>query len=488
MIKKNLFYNSLLSVSQFVFPLITFPYSSRILGPAGMGSVNFIDSFTQYFILFSALGIPLYGVREISKRKDQPAELAAVFNQIMLIHFVATCIFSIVFLTFSILTPALHAHLNIVGVGILMMFANVFMIEWFFQGIEKFRYITIRALIVRTLSVVFLFVFLKPGSDPVIYYGISASGFIITAALNMFFLSKTVKVRFIKSGLKQHLKPLSIILGSTLAVSVYLLMDNIILGFIKGNTAVGIYSTAVRIVKIPFAIIAAISSVIVPQVSKAYRDSDTAKIKLLIHKSFSFICVLGIPIAAGLFISSSFLVQKFAGNKFLGSILPVQILSPVILLVGLNNILGFQILTPFGKEKYLLRAVIIGMFFSLGLNLCLIPWLSFTGAAITNLLTECVVTFFCYIYVSKFISFDYDLKVIFQSIIGAGVFFPIAYLVRKAPVSTDLREIMVILSCGLFYVLYVWFFLKNSYVSNFKQLISQRLFSTKPALFNDYSK
>ena len=105
MLKKNLFYNALLSISQFIFPLITFPYSSRILGPSGIGSVNFIDSFTQYFLLFSALGIPVYGVREISKRKSHPADLAKLFNEILFIHLVSTILFSVIYLLFALLTP-----------------------------------------------------------------------------------------------------------------------------------------------------------------------------------------------------------------------------------------------------------------------------------------------------------------------------------------------------------------------------------------------
>jgi O-antigen/teichoic acid export membrane protein len=475
MIKRNLFYNSLLSITQFIFPLITFPYSSRILGPGGIGSVNFIDSFTQYFILFSALGIPLYGVREVAKYRNQPSELSRVFSEILLIHLVSTCIFSVIYITCALTIPTLKAHLSIVWVGIIMLFSNFFLIEWFFQGIENFKYITTRALIVRVLSVIFLFVFLKPGADPVVYYAISASGLVITSILNMFFLRRHLTFKFRHFNFKEHLKPLSIILGSTLAVSVYLLMDNIILGFIKNENAVGIYSTAVRIVKIPFAVIVAISTVIIPQVSMAYSENDIEKVKLLIHKSFSFICLFGIPIAAGIYISSSFLVHNFAGNKFSGSIVPVRILSPVIILVGLNNIFGFQILTPIGKEKFLLRAVVIGMFVSLTLNLCLIPLFSYIGAAVTNLLTEAIVTLFCYIFVRKYITIKFDLTIFLQCTLGAAFFFIIAFLIRGTSISFNFREIIIIISCIIFYSVYTWFFINNIYVLNFKQMIISRI-------------
>lgn len=477
MIKKNLFYNALLAVSQFIFPLITFPYSSRILGPNGIGSVNFIDSFTQYFLLFSALGVPLYGVREIAGSRDNPEKLAKIFNEILLIHLISTCIFSVIYVGLALSVQELRGHMDMVAVGVLIMFSNVFLIEWFYQGIENFSYITARSLIVRTLSVIFLFAFLKPGSNPIIYYLISASGYYVTSILNMFYIKKHVKIKLSKLNLRDHLKPLVIILSSTLAVSVYLLMDNIILGFIKDEKAVGFYSTAIRIVKIPFTIIVAISSVIIPQVSQAFKNNDEDKIRLLIHKSFSFICLFGIPITAGIFISASFLVHKFAGEKFTESIVLVQILSPIILLVGLNNIFGFQILTPMGKEKYLLWAVIIGMIFSVTVNLLLIPVLSYKGAAITNLLTECIVTIACYLYVSRFFKVWFNLKVALQCTFGAALFFPIAYLIRSMHLNYNITEIGIIFICGIFYVVYVNVFMNNEYVISFKQSVFNKFSS-----------
>jgi O-antigen/teichoic acid export membrane protein len=311
----------------------------------------------------------------------------------------------------------------------------------------------------------------------VVYYLISASSFYVTSAFNIFFLKKHVKISFSRPNLKAHLMPLIIILSSTLAVSVYLLMDNIILGFIKNDTAVGIYSTAIRIVKIPFTIIVAISSVIVPQVSQAFHDGDVEKIRLLIHKSFSFICLCGIPIAVGIFISSAFLVHKFAGDRFSDAIIPVRILSPVILLVGLNNILGFQILTPIGKEKYLLSAVAIGMCFSLILNIILIPFFSYMGAAITNLLTECVVTLVCYLFVGRFIKIWFNIKIALQCAVGASFFFPIAYTIRSLHLNYNVTEICVIITCTVFYGLYINFFIKNEYVINFKQAVFNKVLS-----------
>jgi O-antigen/teichoic acid export membrane protein len=475
MLKKNLIFNSLLSVSQFIFPLITFPYSSRILGPAGIGSVNIIDRFTQYFLLFSALGIPLYGVREIARRKNDHEERNKIFNEIITIHIICTCLFAAIYITAAFFIPVLKSHFHLVLLGIVIMFSNIFMIEWFFQGIEQFRFLTIRSLTVRVLSIVFLFVFLRPGSSPVMYYGITAASYAINASLNIVFLRKHAKLGLVTSGFRQHIKPLTIILGSSLAVSVYVLMDNIILGFFKGEIAVGIYSTSVRIVKIPFAIIVAISTVIIPQVSRAFSENNEEEAKQLIHKSFTLICLTCIPVSIGMFLSSGFLVQSFAGPKFVAASIPLEILSPIIMLVALNNIFGFQVLTPLGKEKLLLRAVVIGMVFSISANLFVIPLLSYTGAALVNLLTEVIVTIACYVYMRRYSKVALDVKVFLQCLAGALLFIPVAFLVKDINASYIIQQISLIVICVVIYVVYVWFFVRNVYLENFKVEVLKKI-------------
>lgn len=462
-------------MGQFVFPLITFPYSSRILGPDGIGSVNFIDSFTQYFLLFSSLGIPIYGIREVARRKDHPEELNKLVSEIFSIHIVSTIIFSIIYLVAALSIPALRSNIEIVFVGIGVMFFSTLGCEWFFQGIEKFGYITGRALILRVLSIIFLFVFLHKDSPPVIYYVIGATPAFLGGILNQYNLNKKINLKLTTVALKKHIKPLLFILSSTLAVSVYLLLDNIILGLMKGDAAVGIYSTALKIVRIPMAIIGAMSAAIVPAITRAFSMHDNEKVAVLIQKSFSFVCVAIIPIAFGMIISSSFLVETFAGKKFEASEFSLKTLSPVILLIGLNNIFGVQLLTPLGKEKFFFIAVSGGMVCSIVLNLFLIPSFSFVGAAITNLCTEVVVTLLCFYFVRKYIAVSFDMKIFFQCLFAASMFFPIAFLIHQFHFSYILTELLIIISSTVFYITFIWLFIKNEYVDNIKHLLLSKL-------------
>ncbi|MCD0486948.1 flippase [Pedobacter sp. MC2016-14] len=471
MLKKNLLYNYLLAISQFIFPLVTFPYSSRILGPEGIGSVNFIDSFTQYAILFAALGIPLYGVREISKLKDHPEKLSKTFSEIFLIHICSALLFSLIYLIAAHFVPALKNHYDLVWVGIAIVVSGVLSAEWLFQGLEQFAYVTIRTLLVRCLSVLLLFIFLKPASDPIVYYLLLASGGILNGLVNVYYLRKLVKIRFNNLDLKRHMRPLMVILGSTLAVSVYVLMDTVILGFLKGDKAVGIYATALRVVRLPLAMVAAVTAVIVPGVSRAFEQKDFEGIRLLIHKSFSLICLIGFPVAMGLYVSADFLIHLFAGDQFAEASLPLKIMSAMVLLNGMASILFLQLLAPLGKEKYLLKSYFIGMLFSISSNILLIHFYSYTGAAIGIMLTEGLTTALAYYFLTKTFKISFDRKIMLQCLIGALFFFPIAILLKHLPFNTVINELSVIVTCILFYACYISLYIKNPYVQAFKQSI-----------------
>jgi len=476
MLKKNLFYNSILSISQFIFPIITFPYSSRILGPHGIGAINFIDSFTQYFVLFAALGIPLYGVREISKHKGNKSALNKTFSEIFAIHLISAGIFSVVYLSLALSIPNLRVHLDLVGIGILMIISGVLSAEWLFQGMEQFAYITSRTLVVRSISVVFLFIFLRQNSPPFIYYAIMASGLVLNGLINVFYLRKLIKISFKRLNLMKHLKPLFIILGSTLAVSIYLLMDNVILGFMQGESAVGIYATALRIVRLPLALIYAVNSVIIPQVSRAYANKDFDTIKSLANKAFSLICVVSFPILTGIYVASPFLIHVFAGNKFDGSIIALKILAPLIIVIGIGNIICVQLLTPMEKERFLLRTYIISMIFSLLTNILLIKYFSYQGASYGMILTEIVATGLAYHFLRNTLKIRFNKKIFLQSLVGSLIFFPIAFIVRKLIGNYLIREVCVIFSCVSFYVFFLWFLVKNIYIESFKNQLLLKVF------------
>jgi O-antigen/teichoic acid export membrane protein len=475
MLKKNIFFNFLLSVSQILFSLIIFPYASRTLGPEGIGSVVFIDSITQFFLLIAALGIPIYGIREISKARNNPEKFASLFSELIVIHLICTAVFIIGYVTVAILVKEIYVHLNLVIIGLCILVCNVFTMEWFFQGIEQFSYITKRTLLVRGTFIVLLFIFVHKKGDEALYYGFTAASYLFNALFNFFYSRKYVKISFKNLDLKKHLKPLLIILCSNIVMTVYLLMDNTILGFLKGETPVGFYSTSVKIAKISITIVTALGAVLIPQISSAYKDGDFDKIKNLINKSFNFVCTFGVPICIGMIIMGPFLIRIIFGKAFSPSILPLQLLSPIIIIIGMTNIFIWQILSPLGMDKKVLTVVVLGMIVSLILNFATIPYFSQNGAAISNTFTELTVMITSLFFVKKLKIVSFDLKPLFYSVTGSALFFLIAYTIHKAFEPTIISEVSVILLCIFVYFAFQLYLVKNQIVLSVIGMVKSKL-------------
>lgn len=473
-IKKNLIYNILLSISQVIFPLVTFPYASRVLGPGGIGAVNFVNSITQYFILFAALGIPIYGVREIARVKGDKIKLNALFTELLLIHLVFTIGYSIVYLVLVLLFNHSVSTLGLYWVGICILMMNVFLIEWFFQGIEEFKYITVRSLLIRGVGIVLLFILVRNSGDVVMYYALTLVIFVLSAITNCVYVRKYVSLVFVNLNFKKHIRPLLYILGSTLAISVYIYLDNIILGLLSGKEAVGFYSTATKITRILISFITALGLVLVPSLSASFNENDYGRIRTLLNKSFSFVIILSVPIMVGLLLLAPVIIKIFAGPGFGPSVAVLRIIVPTTLLVGLNNIFGVQILTSMSKEKYLLFSVMAGMIISIVANFTLIPIFSQKGAAITNVLTEFAVTLFTWYYSRRFFSFSVEMKQFYYSVVASILFWPLHYLLKILITNEILSALALIaLAVPLYFAIQIIIF-KNKYTLEILQVIKNK--------------
>ncbi|UKJ07077.1 flippase [Solitalea lacus] len=427
-IKKNLAYNILLSVSNIIFPIITFPYVSRVLGPEGTGLTNFVLSFCQYFILLSALGISIYGVREIAKTKDNIEGRSKVFIELFLIRLLTTIIVLVPYFITILYFDKFSSHNALYLWGGLYIFFNLFSIEWFFTGMENFKYITSRSIIIKFISIGALFLFVKEKSDVLPYFLITVFGLIFNSFVNIRYSLKYLKLNISYKELyyKPHVRPMLVIFGSTVAISVYVLMDTILLGLLADEKAVGYYSAALKLNKLSLTIITSLGAVLVPRLSNAVAKNDQAEIKRLIGQSFNFVYTLGIPIMVGIFALAPELTLVFSGKEFLPSVLAMRILCPITLIIGLSNIFGIQILTPLSKDRQLLFSVLSGTIISLLLNFILIPLFHENGAAITNLIAETVVTVLTFYFARKYLTFELNLKAFTQNVLSALPIFLLA--------------------------------------------------------------
>lgn len=400
-IKRNFLYNILLNTSKVIFPLITAPYVSRVLEPNGVGLFNFANTYASWFALFAALGIPFYGIREIAKIKDDVKEQTKFISEIISISVISTlfCCF-VLFLTI-LLIPQLNENYIIFLVSGIILYITPFKVDWFFQGKEEFGYITIRSLIIKSLSVIFLFVLVREKCDLLIYVALNAAALALNEVWNFMKLYHSgIHPYFSLSGVR-HIRPLLILFSSSIAISVYTILDTLMLGFMSNYDEVGFYNCATHISKALIPIVTSLAAVALPRVAKLKEEKNWYEINLLMNKSFSIVSFLSFPLAIGVITVAPVFVPLFFGSLYYEAVLPLQIVVLIVIAVGFSNLTGIQILLGFGLDKAFLYSLLTGTVSNFILNLFLIPYFGASGAAVSSVIAELLILFVMLVFIYK---------------------------------------------------------------------------------------
>ena len=391
-VKKNFIMNAILTISTFVFPLISFPYVSRILLSAGTGKVSFANSVIEYFLLFSSLGIPTYGIRACARVRDDKEKLSRTAQELLIINIIM-CVISYALLAIAILAiPRLREEKTLlIIISSTILFSAIGM-EWLFKALEQYSYITIRSIIFNALAIICMFLLVHEQSDYIIYGAIGVGASSLGYILNVIHARKYIILKPLGSyNLKQHFRPVLVFFAMASAVTIYTNLDKVMLGFMKTDTDVGYYHAAVKIKTILVAIVTSLGTVLLPRVSYYVQQGKLDEFKRVTKKAINFVFVFAVPVMIYFIIFAKNGVLLLSGPDFMGAVLPMQILMPTLLFIGLTGLLGIQILVPLGREKYVLYSEIAGAVVDLILNAVLIPKLGATGAAIGTLVAECVV-------------------------------------------------------------------------------------------------
>ena len=341
---KNLFYTISLSIVNILFPIVSFPYAAHILGPAGIGKVQFIISFAQYFALFAALGIPIYGIKETARNRDDPAKLALVFTELSSIFFIASLVLSAVYLLILFSFPFFSEERSLYIYGGILILLNFSYTDWFYAGIEEFSGITLRSVLIKTISIILLYTLIKTESDYKYYLFITIFSIIGNQLLSFVMVFRKTKFCFTNLDLKKHVKPLFYIFGATLAASIYTILDTVLLGFLSNEQAVGLYTASVKLIKITIPIITSMGIILIPAISKNFAGNNMDEIKQLLAKSFNFLVFLSIPIGFGLAILAPEFIIIFSGDQFIKASTSMQIMASLPVLIGFGHFFCFQIL------------------------------------------------------------------------------------------------------------------------------------------------
>jgi O-antigen/teichoic acid export membrane protein len=479
-VKKNYIYNVTLSVVNILFPVISFPYAAHLLGPAGIGKSQFAVSFAQYFHLFAALGIPAYGIKEAAKYKHDPQKLSVVFSELTIIFILSSLLFSLVYCVIIFSFPYFENDRIIYLYALLIILLGFSYIDWLYTGLEEFKGITIRSVVIKLVSLALLFIFVTKEKDYQNYLLISVFSIVGNNLLSLFLARK--KVTFILSGLnlKRHLKSLLYISGSNIAASIYMVWDTVLLGLLSTQKAVGLYTAAIKLTKITIPIVTAAGMVLLPKIARSMANQDMDEVDQLVYRSFDFTILLSVPVSIGLASLAPELIYIFSGSQFFTASRSMQIAAALPVLLGLGHLFSFQILLPANRNKQVFLSALGGVLASLLLNMLLTSKLRDVGAAMANVAAEAVVTALYLCFVKKYFSFKFKWELLFNAILCSLLFVPVISAIRLTTGNAfAIVSIAVPVSTAL-YLLAQWLLFKNILVKN------SLYFIYKKVSFNKY--
>lgn len=392
---KGLKVNYILNITRIILTtltgLITFPYVNKTLGVIAVGRYEYANSIITYFLLFSSLGIPMYGIRQIARVRDDIIKRTKVVVELLLILLITTIISYGLFFILLRYSSNLSSYKEILLIISPIIFLNNAGLEWFFQGIEDQLYITVRFILIKIISLVLLFLFVKSEADLTIYTFIMTFSITGSNIFNFIYIKKFIKlsiIKFSELNIKSHLKGILTIFLAAISSSIYIQMDKTLLGYLAGDKYVGLYATSNKLINFAILFITTLGSIMLPRLSYLYESKQIEMYNHYLKKTLRYILFFSIPISITIYINSNLIINIMAGPEFYGSITPMKILSPLVIIIGLAYFLAFMVLYPQGKEKLYTIVVFISAIVSITLNLIFIPKYYQLAAAWVNLIVE----------------------------------------------------------------------------------------------------
>ena len=450
--------NAILTMSSFIFPLITFPYVSRVLLETGTGRVSFATSLITYFTMIAQLGIPTYGIRACARVRDNRGELTRTAHEILFINIVMSVV-SYILLAFALIfIPRLHDDRTLYIITSITILLSAIGMEWLYKALEQYTYITIRSVIFKLIALVGMFLLIHEEKDYVMYGLITIFAGSASNVFNFINVHKYIDLKPIGNyNIKRHMKPVLVFFAMSCATTIYTNLDVVMLGFMKTDADVGYYNAAVKIKTILISIVTSLGTVLLPRSSYYIEHSMMDEFRQVSRKALNFVFLIASPLALYFILYAKNGIYFLAGDNYSPSIVAMQIIMPTLLLIGITNILGIQILVPLGREKTVLVSEIVGAIIDLILNAILIPKYASAGAAIGTLVAEVAVLVVQYIALRKevrdaFVAIQYW-KIVVAMLLGTAASYWVVIVLH-------LSDFLTIIVTGiLFFAVYLEFLL-----------------------------
>lgn len=444
---KNYMYNLIYQILILVLPLITTPYLSRVLGAEGVGIYSYTYAITTYFMLFGSLGISLYGQREIAYAQNNQTKRKRTFIELIIFRFITILLAILIYFIFFIKGQSYQVYYSILLIEII---AAGFDISWFFQGLEEFKKTVFRNVLVRSVSVALVFILVKTQDDLWKYMLIYSLADLFGNLLLWTYLPKYLKGRRIKHiNLKRHVIPILLLFIPQVANKIYNLLDTTMIGAIVADKAeTGYYEQGQKVIRLLLTIVTSLGIVMVPRMASTFAEGDKRKIRKYLQTSFSFVFIISIPLMFGISSVAKSFVPIFFGDGYDKVAILIAIFSPMLILMGIENVIGTQYLLPTKRQKEFTISVVCGILTNIVLNAILIIFFSSIGASIATVISQLVVDCIQIYFVRKEISFKPIIRNFVRYFISGLIMFIVCLFV-KLIISTNIFNGLIVAIAGI---------------------------------------
>lgn len=451
----NYAYNLIYEILILIVPLLTTPYVSRILGAKGIGDYGFTAGIVSYFGILAATGTVNYAKREIACKQNDVQQINDIFWEIYIIRIVSVVVVSILYFLFIIFSNSIYKKLYIIQFITVISWGVD--ISWFFQGIEDFKIITVRNSIVKILSTLLIFLLIKKQSDLWKYTLILSMALLLGNLFAWPAVRTYIKrPRLRKLNFRRHFKGIIVMFSSVVAVQIYTVLDQTMLGILSDTFQVAYYVQAQKIIKLALTIISAMATVLLPRIAVLYSNHDKVQLDKYFCVAIDYLFILALPMCSGCILCSKEFVPLFFGNEYIPVIRLMQILSILFVVLGAGQLCG-SLLTAIDKQIQCMKAVTFGAITNFILNCLLIkPYLAI-GAAVASVIAETIVT----LYEVKIINGLFEIKYIFKSFIKYSIptiVMDIYIVGVKMLIKNDWQLLMLeVVGGGLVYIIVLCF-------------------------------
>jgi O-antigen/teichoic acid export membrane protein len=460
-----------------LFPIITIPYVSRILGVDNIGLVNFVFNYVNYFGIIATLGINYYGVRAIAKCRGDRDQINKVFSEIFKLLWISTSIISIVYCCTIFIVPEFCQFWYIYLLVGINLFLTPFSIDWYFQAMEDFKMITIRSLIIKILSFVGLFIFVRQKEDIIPYLLLWLFSSVVSNIWNMTYaIKKGLIIKWFNVKVMSHIKPMLIFCASNISTALFTAVNVLMLGFLCNYQQVGLYSSPLSVSKTLLGIVLVVNLAVFPRLAANAQNKDRNYNSLLLQKTLDLQILLIVPIAIGLCLCSAVFIPWFFGTEFLGSILPMKIVVFACFLSLMNNFLISNVLMVYGFELKVLYVFLITAAVSVLLNFILMPVFGAIGASTTVVIAEFVEILLNLFLIHKFTLIRFSPKQTGLAVLCCLPFFPVYFICNRLNIANPVVFLITFVGCcALIYFILQRYILKNQMIIQMRDMLLNKI-------------